>query len=888
MVEVVDCSTACDAWLALEASFSHSSKTWEIQLKDELQLMQRGSRGVAEYARSFRSLCDQLSAIGKPVDDTDKVHWFLRGLGSDFKIFSTTMLSQLPLPSFSNLVPKALSHELFSWSLNGDSSSQSILIFKRGVICQWCGKERHTAKKCHKLGKLLKKAKADGLIEAFAATSVDEPIDSEWYTDTGATSHMTNDVAALDNSVPYTGNQRVYIGNGTSMPISRIGSISSIVTSHPLPLSDVLLVPNLTKNLLSISNLTRENNCLITFSSSSFTIHDLATRTVVGVKRCEKGLYVLDRGHASFLSSLSKCTSRASSVTWHPRLGHPSFRIVSSLNKHGAITLSHNNKIDSKPCFGCQLGKIHRLPFSNSDQRCASLFERIYCDLWGPSPITSPSGYKYYCVLIDDFSRFSWFYPLKLKSDFFDIFVQFNKYVQIQFDCKIKSFQCDGGTAFTNHHFTSFLRENGIIQRIACPYTPNQNGISERKHRHITETGLTLMFLSHVPLRLWVESFSTACYLINRISSPVLHDYFPYASNSTLPSLDGVDYVTFDDPSDSFLPNNTSSSVTSAPRPTPTLCVPCADSSILSPPPEDSPQTLSSTIALEVIPPVPSSSSQLPTTTHPIVTRAKNDIVKPRTIYSLCALSAPLWFQFRSLAGALQYLTLTRPDLSYSVNSICQYMHASTTDHFRALKRILRYVKGTYHYGLQLSRDSSSTLLGYSDADWAGCPVTRCSTTGYTVYFGQSLISWCSKKQTIVARSSAEVEYRALASVAAELSWALQLLRELHITLFSPPRLLCDNQSAIFMASNPVTKSRFKHIDIDYHFVRELVARRVLSLGFVPSHLQLADVFTKGVPKLQFLLDCSKLCVLPISPTPTLRGDIRGESASPDCDQEIC
>ena len=93
MAEVVNCTTARDAWLALEVSFSHSSKTRELQLKDELQLMQRGSRGVAEYARSFRSLCDQLSAIGKPIDDTDKVHWFLRGLGSDFKIFSTSMLS---------------------------------------------------------------------------------------------------------------------------------------------------------------------------------------------------------------------------------------------------------------------------------------------------------------------------------------------------------------------------------------------------------------------------------------------------------------------------------------------------------------------------------------------------------------------------------------------------------------------------------------------------------------------------------------------------------------------------------------------------------------------------------------------------------------------------
>ena len=132
MAEVVNCTTAHDAWFALEVSFSHSSKTRELQLKDELQLMQHSSRGVAEYARSFRSLCDQLSVIGKPVDDTDKVHWFLRGLGSDFKIFSTSILSQLSLPSFANLVLKALSHELFSRPILGDSSSQSAMVVHHG------------------------------------------------------------------------------------------------------------------------------------------------------------------------------------------------------------------------------------------------------------------------------------------------------------------------------------------------------------------------------------------------------------------------------------------------------------------------------------------------------------------------------------------------------------------------------------------------------------------------------------------------------------------------------------------------------------------------------------------------------------------------------------
>ena len=125
---------------------------------------------------------------------------------------------------------------------------------------------------------------------------------------------------------------------------------------------------------------------------------------------------------------------------------------------------------------------------------------------------------------------------------------------------------------------------------------------------------------------------------------------------------------------------------------------------------------------------------------------------------------------FRSLAGALQYLTITRPDLSFSVNSICQFIHAPTEDHFHALKRILRYVKGTAHHGLQLHKQSTRDLLGYSDADWAGCPDTRRSTTGYAIFFGANLISWSSKKQSTVSRSSAEAEYRSLAVATADIA----------------------------------------------------------------------------------------------------------------------
>ena len=157
----------------------------------------------------------------------------------------------------------------------------------------------------------------------------------------------------------------------------------------------------------------------------------------------------------------------------------------------------------------------HCLSFSLNNNRCPLPFDHLHCDLWGPSPVCSLTGFRYYAVFIDDCTRFSWFFPLKHKSDFFDTFINFQHYIETQFSSKINSFQCDGGTEFTNNKFRSHLTSCGIVLHIACLYTPSQNGIVERKHRHVTETGLTIRFHACVPLFLWVEAFSTTVYLIN-------------------------------------------------------------------------------------------------------------------------------------------------------------------------------------------------------------------------------------------------------------------------------------------------------------------------------------------------------------------------------------
>jgi hypothetical protein len=215
---------------------------------------------------------------------------------------------------------------------------------------------------------------------------------------------------------------------------------------------------------------------------------------------------------------------------------------------------------------------------------------------------------------------------------------------------------------------------------------------------------------------------------------------------------------------------------------------------------------------------------------------------------------------YRSLVGALHYLTFTRPNISFAVHQVCQYMSTPTSTHLTAAKRILRYIKGTLHHGIVFTPGPLS-LSVYSDADWAGDPDDRHSTSGLLIYLGSNPITWSAKKQPTVSRSSTESEYRALATASAEVCWIRTLLKDLGIYLSQPPILWCDNVSALAIASNPVFHARTKYIEVDFHFIRERVIRKDLVVKFVSTTDQLANIFTKSLPTQRFIDLCRNLTV---------------------------
>ncbi|GJV27384.1 ribonuclease H-like domain-containing protein [Tanacetum coccineum] len=215
---------------------------------------------------------------------------------------------------------------------------------------------------------------------------------------------------------------------------------------------------------------------------------------------------------------------------------------------------------------------------------------------------------------------------------------------------------------------------------------------------------------------------------------------------------------------------------------------------------------------------------------------------------------------YQKLIGKLIYLTITRPDISYAVQSLSQHMHAPLQSHFDIGLRVLRYLKLAPGSGVSFSKNCDGVkVFAFSDSDWAKCPMTRRSVSGYCVFVNGNLVSWKSKKQATLSKSSAEAEYRAMASATCEIMWILKLLQDLDLDGLAPVTLFCDNKSAIQIAANPVMHEKTKHFDIDVHLVREKVASGLIKTEKVDSKSQVADILTKALGTAQHTVLSKKI-----------------------------
>ncbi|PRQ17544.1 putative RNA-directed DNA polymerase [Rosa chinensis] len=1098
-----------------------------------------------------------------------------------------------------------------------------------------------------------------------------------WIIDSGASDHMTYDKTYFTElsspPVSYVTN-----ANGEAFPVLGTGSIRITPT---LQLHNVLYVTDLSHHLISVPQLNTESQCSITFYPMYVIFQDLLTRELIGRGYLRGRLFHLDQTYAGEkpgAQSRTALTSNSDKLSevwlWHRRLGHPSF----SLMKKYMPTLFIGVNESVLRCETCVLAKSHRATYPPSfSNKSVIPFELIHSDVWGPSREPTVSGMRYFVLFIDDCTRLSWVALLRTKDEVFPAFQTFRTLVQTQYNSTIRVLRSDNGGEYVNHFFKDFFQTHGIVHQTTCPQTPEQNGVSERKNRHLLDMARAILFSAHMPKYLWGDAVQASSHLINRLPSSVLQGKIPFevlASHVSLPSFHNLParvfgcvafvhvpknqrskldaraikcvfvgyggyqkgykcyhpptrkyYVTMDvtffedmsyfSSSDTVLQGENSyfedlyhfegeelergeevtqagdisASLVDIPYPSnpevveaeaPSIQAPVSITenesedttvpSVVAPTPEPqlpgievhssevcSPTDTNSSesnVGQYVLPnrstrgqppkryePTVHAKSKYPVANYMSTRRLsksyasfvnqisavsvpnkvqdalgdpkwrkameeemealqKNDtwqlvpppqdkkavgcrwvftvkhnadgsvnrykarlvakgftqtygidydetfapVAKMNTIRVLLSCAANLnwplrqfdvknaflygelaeevymslppgyvtaspgdfvcklrkslyglkqspraWFgrftqfmrkfgyrqshsdhtlflkhqqgnvtaliiyvddmvitgndtmemdilqrqlasefemkdlgelkyflgievargregiylcqrkyildlltetgmldckpidtpieqnhclaeypdqvstdraRYQRLVGRLIYLAHTRPDVAYAVSVVSQFMHNPSESHMDAVVRILRYLKSAPGRGVMFSKHNNILeVCGFTDADWAGNITDRRSTSGYFTFVGGNLVTWKSKKQKVVARSSAEAEYRGMAHGVCELLWLRNLLHDLGFKLRSTMQLYCDNRAAIDISQNPVQHDRTKHVEVDRHFIKEKLDAKLVSFPFVPTEEQLADILTKGISRNAFYDSLSKL-----------------------------
>ncbi|KAI3730786.1 hypothetical protein L1987_61963 [Smallanthus sonchifolius] len=1029
-----------------------------------------------------------------------------------------------------------------------------------------------------------------------------------WVVDSGANQHMVMTDKDLINQIDvFELNIKVKHPNGTSAAVTKIGNIK---LSNRVTLYDVFVVPNYCVNLMSVYKLAKDSKLTVSFDEYNCHIQDSLTKSVLVTGSQLDGLYVC--GDSSVNSKVCYSSHNITNL-WHARLGHPYENVLKVLKENLNLRTVENDS----PCEICHRAKQHREPFPLSDHKSIQLGELVHLDVWGPYKVLTKDGFRMFLTIVDDFSRAVWVYLLKHKDEVFENVKCFFHLIKNQFGKTVKVFRSDNGTEFLNKQMKEFFDSEGILHQTSCVYTPQQNGIAERKHRHLLNVARALLFQGGLPLRFWSECVLTAAYLINRIPSSVLNEklwsldnkvvifsrdvkfyetVFPFKENTSLqdnnPVIDkNVNTLTFFDLFESNItshfeieknPNDdegagkenesvlhgsqqsgegvrivtdgalTQQSDSSSSQPggvegvnsisdentssednllnqhsVPTVlrrstrnvsfpkklgdfvvkgkvkyglekvvnysnlsCENMCFVSILNKSSEpkgyyeaindpnwvnamndemmalnrndtwdlvelpknrktigckwvykikykstgeidrykarlvakgfsqregiDFDETFSPVVKMVTVRCVLAIAVQnswplyqLDINNAFLYGELKEDVYMSlpegyfskneskvcklkKSLYSLKQASR-MWNEklvgvlyelgfvqskcdhslfvkssksvflillvyvddivvtgnnsaeilsvkkflkskflmkdlgelkyflgieviktdngvclsqrkyclellaeydmtgckpvnspieqnyvltalckkdstpvinisaYQKLVEKLIYLSHTRPDISYSVHYLSQYMHKPLVPHLNVALRLLKYLKKSPGKGILFSKGLVFDLRAYSDSDWGKCLDSRKSITGFCILLGNSLISWKSKKQLTVSRSTAEAEYRAMCAATCEITWLVNVLRELKVNISTLVTLYCDNSAALSIARNPVFHDRTKHFEIDLFFLREKISSGYIRTEGVDSKNQLADIFTKGLLMGQHDFLCSLL-----------------------------
>ncbi|KAJ9566493.1 LOW QUALITY PROTEIN: hypothetical protein OSB04_002459 [Centaurea solstitialis] len=549
--------TSKGIWDCLAQHYAQKSVASSTSLRLQLFDFQKGSQSVDEYLEHAKSLADSLAAINEPVSEKDLVVATLTGLGQDYLMLRTAIAQSDRLPGFAELRGRILS---FDGQQNRrlDDTASALFQFASPVAPEIVVQSRGSGSTGNHHGSRRdfrgRGRGARGYINPqgqFYNNTVPQPWATRPPWSNGILgpaptpkAHNGVLIATLINMdlinahivllarlllLPSPvlirlatkigtrirgGPHNVYMGNGDSMPVSHYGNLPIFLGKSKFSLEQVLRIPSIRKNLLSVTQFPKDNLVYFLFAPNFYQIRCLMTGAILFQGPCKDGLYPLS---SSSLPSSPQALATVHSSLWHHRLGHPSDAVLSSLKSTLGSSLSH-----PKFCHDCAVSKSHKLPFPSNKTFATSLFHIIHSDVWMSSTV-SVTGFKYYVLFTDEYSRFTWLYPMRHKNEVLTHFQTLVALLRNLFNKSIKYLQSDNGTEYTNNAFSHFCKSLGIQQRFSCPHTPEQNGLTERKHRHIATMARTLLQTAGAPSNFWVDVVLTFIHLINILPTPILN-----------------------------------------------------------------------------------------------------------------------------------------------------------------------------------------------------------------------------------------------------------------------------------------------------------------------------------------------------------------------------
>ncbi|MCO5611856.1 hypothetical protein L7F22_066115 [Adiantum nelumboides] len=356
-----------------------------------------------------------------------------------------------------------------------------------------------------------------------------------WYFDSGASRHITSRKDLFSSLDAAPAGKKVTCANNASYPIKGVGKILiTISDGSDLCLPDVLYVPGIKKNLLSVSSLAK-NGLRVIFEDDRCIVRDRENGySLITTGTLENGLFVLDRYEKQIQACIAETKTQAmqDAELWHARFGHVGYGSLMTLQRHNMV---HDLSLLEMPprhvCEGCVLGKMHRFAFSQDGSvRATRKLQLVHSDVCGPMRTPSVGNSLYFVTFIDDFSRFCWVYPLKAKSDVFAVFQHYVSMVENETGCKVQTLRTDRGGEYMSGAFKDFLGKKGIKHQCTMPYTPQQNGVAERKNRSLMEMARCMLKAKSLPHKLWMEAVACAAHVLNRCPTRALKTITPYES----------------------------------------------------------------------------------------------------------------------------------------------------------------------------------------------------------------------------------------------------------------------------------------------------------------------------------------------------------------------